>query len=67
MRIDHGKLFVKGNVCINGIEGFWSFAKEQLMKFHVVNPKKFMLYFNELEFRYDHHQNDLYDDSEMYF
>ena len=37
MRIDHGKRFVNGKVYINGIEGFWSFAKERLMKYHGVN------------------------------
>src|SRR4030066_963537 len=36
MRIDHGKRFVNGKVYINGIEGFWSFAKERLMKYHGV-------------------------------
>jgi transposase len=44
MRIDHSKKFVNGKVYINGIEGFWSFAKERLMKYHGVNPKKFPLY-----------------------
>jgi hypothetical protein len=27
-------------VYINDIEGFWSFAKEQLMKYYGVNPLK---------------------------
>jgi len=62
MRIDHGKRFVNGKVYINGIEGFWSFAKERLMKYHGVNPKKFPLYLKELEFRYNHQHHDLYDD-----
>lgn len=62
MRIDHGKRFVNGKVYINGIEGFWSFAKERLMKYHGVNPKKFPLYLKELEFRYNHRHHDLYDD-----
>jgi transposase len=62
MRIDHGKRFVNGKVYINGIEGFWSFAKERLMKYHGVNPKKFPLYLKELEFRYNRRQHDLYDD-----
>ena len=63
MRIDQGKRIVNGNVYINGIEGFWSFAKERLMKYHGVNPKKFPSYLKELEFRYNHLQHDLYDDS----
>lgn len=62
MRIDHGKRFVNGKVYINGIEGFWSFAKERLMKYHGVNPKKFPLYLKELEFRYNHRHHGLYDD-----
>ena len=62
MRFDHGKRFVNGKVYINGIEGFWSFAKERLMKYHGVNSKKFPLYLKELEFRYNHRNHDLYDD-----
>jgi transposase len=33
-----GKKFANGKVYINGIEGFWSFAKERLMKYHGVDP-----------------------------
>jgi transposase len=62
MRIDHGKRFVNGKVYINGIERFWSFVKERLMKYHGVNPRKFPLFLKELEFRYNHRQHDLYDD-----
>ena len=61
-RIDHGKRFVNGKVYINGIEGFWSFAKERLMKYHGVKPEKFPFYLKELEFRYNHRDRDLYDD-----
>jgi transposase len=61
-RIDHGKKFANGKVYINGIEGFWSFAKERLMKYHGVNPKKFPLYLKELEFRYNHRDRDLFND-----
>jgi len=61
MRIDHGKRFVNGKVYINGIEGFWSFAKERLMKYHGVNPEKFPLYLKELEFRYNNRHHDIYD------
>jgi transposase len=43
-RIDHGKRFANGKVYINGIEGFWSFAKERLMKYHGVNPAKFPIF-----------------------
>ena len=62
LRIDHGKRFANGKVYINGIEGFWSFAKERLMKYHGVNPAKFPLYLKELEFRYNHRDRDLFAD-----
>jgi transposase len=61
-RIDHGKLFANGKVYINGVEGFWSFAKERLMKYHGVDPMKFPLYLKELEFRYNQRDRDLFND-----
>jgi transposase len=61
-RIDHGKKFANGKVYINGIEGFWSFAKERLLKYHGVDAHKFPLYLKELEFRYNHRDRDLFDD-----
>jgi len=39
-------------VYINGIEGFWSYAKERLLKFHGVSKDNFIYYLKELEFRY---------------
>ena len=39
LRIDHGKRFARGKVYINGLEGFWSYAKERLIKFHGVSKK----------------------------
>ena len=61
-RIDHGKKFANGKVYINGIEGFWSFAKERLLKYHGVDAQKFPLYLKELEYRYNHRDRDLFDD-----
>jgi len=60
-RIDHSKRFGNGKVYINGIEGFWSYAKERLMKYHGVSPKTFPLYIKELEFRYNNRDKDLFD------
>ena len=34
LRVDHGKYFSRGRVYINGLEGFWSYAKEHIMKYH---------------------------------
>ena len=44
---------------INGIEGFWSYAKERIMKFHGVSKEKFPLYLKEMEFRYNNRNNDI--------
>jgi transposase len=56
-RIDYGKRFANGKVYINGIEGFWSYAKERLLKFHGVRMENFVYYIKELEFRYNNRDN----------
>jgi len=56
------RVIANGKVYINGIEGFWSFAKERLLKYHGVDAGKFPLYLKELEFRYNHRDRDLFDD-----
>jgi transposase len=61
LKIDHQKLFSSGRVYINGLEGFWSWAKERLMKHHGVSKVRFPLYLKELEFRYNHRTDDLFD------
>jgi len=61
LRVDHGKRFSSGKVYINGLEGFWSYAKQRLAKFHGVSKEKFPLYLKEMEFRYNHRNHDLFD------
>ncbi|RKX18120.1 MAG: IS1595 family transposase [Candidatus Zixiibacteriota bacterium] len=61
LKVDHGKRFVTGKVYINGLEGFWSFAKERLIKFHGVSKEKFPLYLKEMEFRYNNRKNNLFE------
>ena len=60
MKINHSKHFVKDRVYINGIGGFWSYAKQRLMKFHGVEPHKFPLYLKEQEFRYNNRDKDVF-------
>lgn len=61
LRLDHAHEFVReGNIHINGLEGFWSFAKERLLQYHGVSKKHFYAYLKELEFRYNHRQENLY-------
>jgi len=60
LQVDHGKHFAMGKVYINGLEGFWSYAKERLIKRHGISPERFPLYLKELEFRYNHRHEDIY-------
>lgn len=60
LKVDHGKQFARGKVYINGLEGFWSFAKERLLKYHGVSKEKFPLYLKELEYRYNNRNKNLF-------
>jgi transposase len=53
LRVDHKRRFSTGKVYINGLEGFWGYAKERIMKLHGVSKEKFPLYLKEMEFRYN--------------
>jgi transposase-like protein len=58
LRIDHSTEFSDGKGShINGIEGFWGFAKNRLIKFNGVTKPKFYLHLKECEFRFNH-RND---------
>ena len=60
LKLDHGKYFPQGRVYINGLEGFWSYAKERLIKHHGMSPARFPLYLKEQEFRYNHRDQDIF-------
>jgi transposase len=51
-KINHQKTFGKGHNHINGLEGFWSFAKERFHKYHGINKDNYELYLKEMEFRF---------------
>ena len=60
LRVDHQKRFSSGKVYINGLEGFWSYAKERLIKHHGVSKALFPFYLKEMEFRYNHRHDNLF-------
>lgn len=60
LKVDHQKRFSNGKVYINGLEGFWSYAKERLIKHHGVSKEKFPLYLKEMEFRYNHRKTQIF-------
>ena len=61
LNIDHRYKFKEGKVFINGVEGFWSFAKERLIKYHGISKHKFILYLKEMEWRYNNRNEDLFE------
>jgi transposase len=66
LKVDHQKYFSSGKVYINGLEGFWSWAKERLIKHHGVSKDRFPLYLKELEFRYNNRNDDIFDQVATY-
>ena len=61
LRVDHGKdEFAIGRNHINGIEGFWGYAKTRLVRFRGMAPSTFNLHLKECEFRFNHRGQDLY-------
>jgi transposase len=61
LNIDHSCKFKQGKVCINGVEGFWSFAKERLIKHHGISKNKFLFYIKEMEWRYNNRNKNLFE------
>lgn len=59
-RVKHSKTFGKGHNHINGLEGFWSFSKERFHKYHGINRHNYLAYIKEMEFRYNHRNEQLY-------
>lgn len=50
----------RGTRHINGIEGFWGYAKTRLVRFRGMRPGTFYLHLKECEFRFNHRGQDLY-------
>jgi transposase-like protein len=60
LRVNHSDdVFAIGDIHINGIESFWSFAKRRLQKFNGVSPKTFYLHLKECEYRFNHRAENL--------
>ena len=52
--------FAKEKNHINGLEGFWSFAKERFHKYHGINKKNYPFYLKEMEFRFNNRNENVY-------
>jgi transposase-like protein len=60
-RIYHHEAYAQGDVHINGIEGFWEYAKVRLVKFRGLSKNTFHLHLKECEFRFNYRSYDLYE------
>jgi len=52
--------FAKEKNHINGIEGFWSYAKERFHKYHGINKTNYPFYLKEMEFRFNHRNESIF-------
>jgi transposase len=60
LTVDHGRRFSRSDVHMNGLDSFWSYAKERMNKFHGVSKEKFPFYLKEMEFRYNHRHESIF-------
>ncbi len=60
LTVNHSTRFSRGRVHINGLEGFWSYAKGKLIKHHGVSPVRFPLYLYEIAIPYNHRHQGLF-------
>ena len=51
----------KGRNHLNGIEGFWSYAKNWLYQYRGIPQHHFHLYLKEIEFRFNHREKNLFE------
>jgi transposase len=60
LRIEHHlKVYARGNVHTNTIEGFWSLVKRGIDGvYHSVSPQYLQSYINEYSFRYNHRDDE---------
>lgn len=58
-KFNPNELLVK-NRSVDGLDGFWNYAKERLQQYHGVDKKYIEKYLREIEFRYNNRNEDLY-------
>ena len=59
--VAHGREeYVREDTHINGIEGFWSYAKIWLYHYRGVPKQYFHLYLKEIEFRFNNREKNLF-------
>ena len=62
LKVNHDKTLVsRSHNHINGIEGFWSYAKHKLYNYRGVSRSNFPVYLKEMEYRYNHRKENILD------
>lgn len=60
--VSHGRdEYVRGDVHINGMEGFWSYAKNWMYHYRGVPKQYFHLYLKEIEFRFNNRDENIFE------
>lgn len=60
--VSHGKdEYARGDGHINGIEGFWSYAKTWMYHYRGVSKQYFHLYLKEIEFRFNNRDENIFE------
>ncbi len=61
-QVNHSKSYVDKRTKnhINGIEGFWSYAKHILYNYRGVSKYHFPMYLKEIEYRFNHRGENLF-------
>ena len=62
LTVAHGRgEWARDQAHINGIEGFWGYAKSRLSKFRGMSKRTFYLHLKECEFRFNHRHDEVYE------
>ncbi len=60
--VSHGKdEYARGDVHINGMEGFWSYAKTWMYHYKGVSKQYFHLYLKGIEFRFNNRDENIFE------
>jgi len=59
--VDTAKRYMDRGLAIDAKRGFWTFAKERIRRMRGLSPKWFPFHLKELEFRYNHRKQPLFE------
>ncbi len=60
MTLFSSKFHFRRKFVVDGIEGFWGFARTRLVRFRGMRPETFNLHLKECEFTFNYRGQDIY-------